>query len=730
MSLKLKNKKLIKVIVSLWLALLAVTTLFGAISSTVWSDFDYKVLDLFYRQAITRGHGPSVSPRIIYIPITDNSYDTFGKHYSDRKDLARLNNVLTELAVEAAAYDIIFARPSEPAADQLFSQSIENHGKLFLPIGLKVSDQPRDFHWQTGISYDKLRHTYLGTPVERKSATPYYAVSALMQHDAFSKAAHNSGHISAWADPDGVYRHMIMLVKVDAQYFPSLSLSIFLDYAGVSFEDVTIDWGHHIIVPATPESFLEKDVRIPIDARGRAFVPFARKWDNDFKKMEAHALLAYYEDENLRGNLLDFFEGNFVFIGDISIGVADLGQTPLEVDVPLITLHAALLNGMITNTFYDKWSAWQVGALVGLISVLLVLGALPRSSGWLYLTGLLMGGALGLLTWIQIIHFHLFPVVTAGAATFFIFIGLTIGLEVAVSRDKAFIRRTFARYVPEKVVQELLSNPQALRLGGEERVISVLFSDISDFTTISEKIPPPELAGLLNEYLTEMTAIVFEHDGIIDKFEGDAIMAEFGAPIPVPGHADKAVMCGLKMQSRLRELRKIWVQKGRPALRCRVGINTGAMIVGNMGSNQVFDYTVIGDAVNLASRLEGANKRYHTGLMISEFTHRALTDGLFKTRVLDVIKVKGKTKAVKVFEVYGMETDRIPSEDARYYGLYQAAFDTYLEKNFTTSREKFTAALAIRPDDPAAAEMITRIDALNRNTLPEDWDGSIALTSK
>ena len=149
---------------------------------------------------------------------------------------------------------------------------------------------------------------------------------------------------------------------------------------------------------------------------------------------------------------------------------------------------------------------------------------------------------------------------------------------------------------------------------------------------------PPDLVNLLNEYLTEMTNIVLEEGGIIDKYQGDAIMAEFGVPVPAPDHADMAVRTGLRMQRCLKKLRKEWAQKGLPSLRCRVGINTGPMIIGNMGSNQVFDYTVIGDAVNLASRLEGANKRYNTFLMISESTYEKLTPGMFKTRVLDIVK--------------------------------------------------------------------------------------------
>jgi adenylate cyclase len=348
-------------------------------------------------------------------------------------------------------------------------------------------------------------------------------------------------------------------------------------------------------------------------------------WDKGFEKMEAHALLKFFEDEDLRGNLTEFFEGNFVFVGDVSVGTSDLGQTPLEKDVPLIVLHTSMLNGLLTNTFYDKWSFRQVVGLICLIGILLGISAVPNYSWVLYtMGGVIFIGIIG-LTWIQFIHFSLFPPVTVGGSFLFIFFGLVIGLEVAITKDQAFIKNAFSKYVPEKVVSELLLNPQLLHLGGEERIITVLFADLANFTTISEKMSPPDLVNLLNEYLTEMTDLVLAEGGIIDKYQGDAIMAEYGAPLPMPDHADMAVRTGLRIQNRLKVLRQMWGEKGLPEMQCRVGINTGPMIIGNMGSHRVFDYTVIGDAVNLASRLEGANKRYNTFLMISEFTYECLS---------------------------------------------------------------------------------------------------------
>jgi adenylate cyclase len=697
---------------------------------TIWTDYDYKVLDLFYRQVVQLGQGPRQSPQVVYVTITDHTYDFFKKNILDRMDLARINDALSQVGVEAVAYDVIFARPSRPKADERFAESIRKLGCVYLPIGLDYTTTAGPFRWEEGHAYERFRSDYLRKPIETGEAKPYFATRALMQIDAFQEAAFNSGHISAYSDPDGVYRHLIMLLKVEGAYFPTLALSMFLDHMRVPFEKIIVHWGESITIPAIKGSFLEKDVFIPIDDRGRAYIPFTAVWDEGFKKMEAHTLLKIIEDRAMHGNLTDFFEGKFVLVGDISVGTSDLGQIPIEGNAPLIMLNASMLNGLLTRTFYHKWSLREAVMLLWSISLLLALSATFRSSWFHYLAGGLMVTGLTGFTWFEFTRFQLFPVVTVGGSALFVFFVLLTTLEVAVGKERSFIRGAFARYVPEKVVDTLLDSPEMLQLGGEERVMSVLFSDLVGFTTISEKIAPAQLVQLLNHYLTEMTDIVLAEGGIIDKYEGDAIMAEFGAPLPLPDHADRAVRAGLKMQRRLKELREIWKRQGLPELRCRVGINTGAMIVGNMGSNQVFDYTVIGDSVNLASRLEGANKRYNTYLMISEFTLGYLTPGLFRTRVLDVITVKGKSKAVKVFEVVSENSHPAEPNDEIYYKTYEDAFNLYLSREFSEARRMFKEALTRRPDDPAAQDMVQRIDSLDPNQLPPDWDGSIALTSK
>ncbi|MDH3602293.1 MAG: adenylate/guanylate cyclase domain-containing protein, partial [Candidatus Tectomicrobia bacterium] len=723
MNFELKNKPLIRIILLLIASLLLANGLFWLLMGSVWTEWDFKLLDQLYRRVVRAGYGPLASSRIVFLTLTNTTYEYFGHHGLDRMDVAEVNDTLGHYRPEAVAYDIIFARPSTPETDQRLAQSIAHSASVYLPIGVDISEQQRPFAWAPGAAYERLRSDYLKRPREQGNGLPLYATQAIMQTDALAVAASHSGHIGISSDSDGVYRHLALLVKIGSSYFPTLSLTMFLDHMQVPFENVLVHWGRHLIIPATSESWLETDVVVPIDRQGRLFIP-TRPWQGGFESMPAHQLLQVHGKPHLRGNLADFFEGKFVFIGDVSTGASDLGPTSLESETPLLTLHASLLNALLTQTFYHKWSFWHMQALVISLGVILALAAIVRASWVLYVTGVLLALGLAGLVVFNMVNFDLLPIASVGMSGLVLFFGLVVGLQVAAAKERAFIRGAFSKYVPETVVSELLQHPERLQLGGEERVLSILFSDVEGFTTLAETMPPDVLVQLINEYLSEMTAIVLAHGGIIDKYEGDLIMAEFGAPLALPDHAAKAVQTGLAMQQRLGELRQAWAARGLPQLRCRIGINTGLVIVGNMGSSQVFDYTVMGDAVNVASRLESANKQYDTALMISECTHAQLPPGRFRTRLLDIIRVKGRSEPIKVYDVYAYQSDLMADQEILYYQTYHEAIEAYFAQHFAAALKHFDAALAVRPQDRASHLMIDRIGKLQLCMLPEDWDGA------
>ncbi|MCX5843757.1 MAG: adenylate/guanylate cyclase domain-containing protein, partial [Deltaproteobacteria bacterium] len=295
-------------------------------------------------------------------------------------------------------------------------------------------------------------------------------------------------------------------------------------------------------------------------------------------------------------------------------------------------------------------------------------------------------------------------------------------------REKKKIRGAFQYYLTASVINEMLKDPAKLKLGGDKKDLTVLFSDIRGFTTIAENMKTPEeLVHLLNEYLTAMTNVVFTYDGLLDKYMGDAIMAVFGAPLNQPDHPLRACKTALDMMDELKKLQIKWADEGRPVLTIGIGINSGDMVVGNMGSEMRFDYTVMGDSVNLGSRLEGINKEYGTNIVISESTHNAVKDILF-CRELDSVRVKGKNLPVKIYELLGEKKDAEKWEKA--VGIFEEGLSKYRQCLWDEAIISFQRVLEIKADDAPAKLYIVRCQELKKNPPEEPWDGVFTMTKK
>jgi adenylate cyclase len=323
----------------------------------------------------------------------------------------------------------------------------------------------------------------------------------------------------------------------------------------------------------------------------------------------------------------------------------------------------------------------------------------------------------------------LIPVVPPIAAVFANYVGSAVYQYLTERKQKVMIKGMFSQYLNPHVVNELIAHPEKMRLGGERRELTVLFSDIAGFTTFSEKLPPEELVLVLNEYLSAMTEIVFNNDGTLDKYEGDAVMAFWGAPIELDNNALHACTAAVEMQEKLVHIREKWSAEGKPNVHVRIGLNTGEMVVGNMGGTGKFDYTVIGDSVNLGSRLEGANKQYGTYIMASERTQELVKE-YFVFRELDLLVVKGKTKPIKVFELIGRKNDSVPPRKISAIERYTIGLELYRQKKFSEAIEKFNEALSIEPDDQPSRLYVERSQLYQTNPPPEEWNGVFILKTK
>jgi adenylate cyclase len=294
--------------------------------------------------------------------------------------------------------------------------------------------------------------------------------------------------------------------------------------------------------------------------------------------------------------------------------------------------------------------------------------------------------------------------------------------------EQRLLRDVMARYLSPTVSHWVLRDPARLTLGGETRVMTALFSDLRGFTTVAHQLDPQALVDLLNEHMSAMTEVVFRHDGVLDKYIGDALMAFWGAPMTQPDHAARACQAALDMIARLGELQADWARRGLPRLELGIGINTGPMVVGNMGSRARLAYTVIGDAVNVASRLEGLSKEYGTRVVIGEATREA-AGSAFEYRFLDVVAVKGRREPLAVYEVMAPAGGLDPTRRAR-LARYAAGVGDYRARRFPEAREVFAGLGAEWPEDGPTALYLRRSEALLAAPPPADWDGVYVARTK
>jgi len=301
------------------------------------------------------------------------------------------------------------------------------------------------------------------------------------------------------------------------------------------------------------------------------------------------------------------------------------------------------------------------------------------------------------------------------------------GLVEAMNAMKIGLR-SFRKYIPAELVQQLIRKGEEIDASGERQRLTIFFSDIADFSTISEKLTPNELSSQISEYLTEMTSIILKHGGTVDKYIGDSIMAFWGAPNKIADHATQACLAAIECNVRLKTLAQEWSSQGRPAFRARIGLNTGDVVVGNIGSNQRLSYTAMGDPVNLASRLEGLNKEYATSIIISQSVLNELPDE-FVYRLLDIVVVKGKSEPVPIYELVSRKGD-VTGSDAEFFEMFSKAVNSYLEKDWDKAIFRFEKLLCLRPNDQACKIFIERCREYQDNPPGHDWGGEYVFLHK
>ena len=450
-------------------------------------------------------------------------------------------------------------------------------------------------------------------------------------------------------------------------------------------------------------------------------------------KPENHPLVFFSVFHDGKELLPSDLKDKMLFYGLTATGTQDYAPVPVQGRYKMVGYHANALNTILTEQFLTRLPVEYR------ILILLFLGAfmgfiIPKfgpASG---------AGVVGALLAVQLAaSYYLFvydglwiDIVGPVFVVFLSYLAVSINNYLIERKERAYIQGSFKMYLSPAVVDQIAQNPGSLQLGGQRKTLSILFSDVAKFSVLSENLTAEALVDILNEYLGSMTEIIMAHNGTVDKYEGDLIMAFWGAPIDNPNHALDACIATLAMRDKLVQLREMWHSQNRPAfisnMDARIGLNTGDVVVGNMGSKQRFDYTVMGDSVNLASRLEGANKPYGTNLMISEFTYD-LVKSHVEVRELDKIRVVGRVVPVTVYELLSRK-DELDLPTAQVVNLYNTALNYYKDRKFVEAQEMFLRALSENPQDGPSKTYIDRCERYEATPPPDDWDGVETLTEK
>jgi adenylate cyclase len=617
--------------------------------------------------------------------------------------------------------------PTEQLADSIEKARNVTVGFMYLGRGEAAGDQaPRIA--KLAFFETAPVHVVRGgklVPAGEGAMVPWRWLGIVPPVDEVLAVADSGGNFTVLPDKDGVIRRYTTVAGAGKANFPALGVALLARVAGK-------DGVAAPVVPVGTDGAPEKlqQVRIgdrfvlDVDNAGQVPLNYYGSY-RDFPSWSATDVLhGRIPPQELKGKI--------VLFGTTAAGTWDQRVTPFDDIAPGVITHATFVENVLRGELLERSGAVLLLEVVLMLSMTVGLALVfARVSSLAALPALALSG----VGWsgLAVVALRQWNVVLALgvplAQMLTMFLVATSYRFFSEEREKRRARETFSRFLAPKIVEDVLAAGGAIRLGGEKRVLTVLFSDIRGFTSISEKLDPHVLLELLNEYLTPMTDLVVQdHQGTLDKYIGDAIMAFWGAPQEQQDHALRACRAALGMIDRLQALRARWRERGLPDLDVGIGINTGPMSVGFVGSqDRFYNYTVLGDAVNLASRLEGANKEYGTHVLLGEATYRDVK-GAVVVRELDLVRVKGKHEPVHIYELLALAP--APPELAAFVERFRWGLSAYSAQRWDEAIARFREADALRGGDPTSRKYVERCEAMKRAPPGPEWDGVFQMKSK
>lgn len=725
------------------------------------------------RLSIMPKHVKSPDNKIVIVDLDERSLQAEGQYPWNRIKVGQLTEKLRDKGVLVVGFDITFPEPDRNIRDLLETVDLSQFDSSFNETLAQIEPQidadqyfanamgsgidvvlAINFTTQSTAAYNDLPESIvdigdeLAADVSVSDMTGYTGNIEVLQAAAFG-----SGSMNQVPDLDGVVRRVPLMIRYGSDLFPTLSLEMIRVYNfAESYQLITEDYDGLEVMRGVGVGRFE----IPTDGFGKVTVPYigpsSEFDDNSFPYISATDVLRDTLSEEEKSQL----QNSLVLVGTSAPALGDIRAMPLDIVYPGVEVHANMLNALLdsvatvevesgdastesafssftprTDIYFPYRPDWTSGALfvgitaLGLLMSLVfpIMGAASMAAaGTVLLAGAVWGNFqlwdIYKLDFPLVLIFILILLVTAT--------NLIYGF-LSESQTRKTIKGMFDQYVPPAHIDSMLDDPDNYSFDGESKDLSVLFADIRNFTTISEALSATELKNLMNDFFTPITKIIFENNGTIDKYVGDMVMAFWGAPLEDLDHRENAIRGALLMLEKVDELRPVFMEKGYSDVVIGIGINSGMMNVGDMGSIYRRSYTVLGDAVNLSSRLEGLTKFYGIRLLVGEAAIKGLDGFLF--RLIDRVKVKGKIKAVDCYEPI-CTIDKANTELTERVSVYHKALDRYFAQDWSAAESIFKSLQENEPDTLLYTVYLERIETLKEEVLPEDWDGSYTHTSK
>jgi adenylate cyclase len=697
---------------------------------------DVRAID--YR-LLQRGVQPA-SPDVVIVAIDDASLERVGRWPWSRAVIARLVDRLVADGAAVIGFDVVQSEATAQAdigllrkrvegvddrtwsaigealrggaaEDEMLVNAVKASGRTVLGYFFDFSGEHSDRDTAHISTYNVVQNLgqgrgEMGIPLAPMARTNLPALTA---------AAREVGYFNFFPDADGSYRRVPLAIRFGPEIAVPLSLAMLRVYNPQTTLAIRLaDFGVESVRVGSRSVSVAEDGQMLINFRGPG---------NTFRHVPAAAVL--------EGTVPpETFRGKLVLVGATAAALADVRVTPFDATFPGVEIHATVIDNILRGDFILQ-PRWIV-----LVEIAVILAAAMILGVVLHHARGLSGAAAAVVLLALYLVASQWLFVSSGLPLGLVYPFLAIGLTYSVisiqhyiveEGEKRKIRDAFGLYLSPDLARLVSERPEMLALGGDKRELTVLFSDIRGFTTMSEQLEPEALVELLNEYFGKMTDVIFSQDGTLDKYIGDAIMAVWGAPVPQSDHAVRACQAALGMVSGLAALAADWRQRGLPEFDIGIGINTGPMVVGNMGSARRLSYTVIGDNVNLGSRLEGLNKMYGSHIIASEATVQAVR-GVVVVRELDLVRVKGKRLPVRIYEILGTARERAGWEVL--VRGFDAALAAYRAQRWDDAMFAFAAVLEKYPDDGPAQLYLERCRDMLAAPPESDWDGVTIMETK